>query len=67
MRRHAPLGSVMRRHAPPRSVMRLHAPGFLLLTSALGDVITTMSSADVTHQSADIIVDQDVDQTVDLR
>ena len=67
MRRHAPLGSVMRRHAPPRSVMRLHAPGFLLLTSALGDVITTTSSADVTHQSADVIVDQDVYQTVDLR
>ena len=46
---------------------RFRAPGFLLLTLALGDVITAMSSIDVTHQSADVIVDQDVDQTVDLR
>ena len=34
--------------------------------STLGDVITAMSSADVTRQSADVIVDQDVDQTVDF-
>ena len=56
-----------RRHVPPSSVTRLHMPGFLLLMSALGDVIIATSSADVTRQSADVIVDQDVDQTVDLR
>ena len=53
-----------RRHAPPRSITRLHMPSctrFLLLTLALGDVITTTSSTDVTLQSADVIVDQTVD------
>ena len=34
--------------------------------STLGDVITAMSSVDVTRQSADVIVDQEVDQTVDF-
>ena len=61
LRRHAPPGSVMRFHTPSLFVMRLHAPGFLLLTSTLGDVISVTSSADVTCQLADIIVDQDVD------
>ena len=60
----------MHRHAPPRSVRLshvLHTLGVHLLTSALGDVITATSSADVTRQLADVIVDQDIDQTVDLR
>ena len=52
------------RQAPSRTITRLHAlhaPSLLLLTSALGDVITATSSADVTRQLVDIIVDQDVD------
>ena len=67
------IGASTRPHMPPKystqkltCSTRLHAPGLLLLTSALGDVITTTSSGDITRQSADIIVDQDVDQTVDL-
>ena len=59
----------MRLQAPPRTSTRRHAlprANFLLLMSALGDVITATSSADVTHQSADVIIDQDVDQTVDF-
>ena len=54
-------------HAPSDFTKRLYAPGVHLLTSALSDVITAMSSANVTRQSADVIVDQDVDQTIDLR
>ena len=50
-------------HAFPRVVTRLHMPGVHLLTSALGDVITATSSADVTRLSAGVIIDQ----TVELR
>ena len=57
----------MRLHALSDFPTRLHTPGVHLLTSALGDVITAMSSADATCQLADVIVDQDVDQIVDLR
>ena len=46
-----------RLHEPSRASTRHHAPGVHLLMSALGDVITATSSADVTCQSADIIVD----------
>ena len=55
-----------RLHAPPDFPTRLHVPSVHLLTSALSDVITSTSSADITRQSADVIVDQDVDQTVDF-
>ena len=51
-------------HTSSGSVTHLHAPSrarFLLLTSALGDVITATSSTDVISQSADVIVDQTVD------
>ena len=72
--RHAPLKDFvqkltrsMRRHASSDFPTRLHALGVHLLTSALGDVITATSSINVTRQSVDVIVDQDVDQTVDLR
>ena len=57
----------MRLHALSDFPIHLHTPGVHLLMSALGDVITATSSTDVTRQSADVIVDQDVDQTVDLR
>ena len=57
----------MRRHTPSDFPMRLHALGVHLLTLALCDVITATSSVDVTRQLVDVIVDQDVDQTVDLR
>ena len=59
-----------RRHAPPGSVTHLHAPSrarFLLLTSALGDVITATSFADVTSQSADVIVDFDLGLTFSVQ
>ena len=59
--------TVMRLHALLDFPTRLHTPDVHLLTSALGDVITAMSSANVTRQLADVIVDQDVDQNVDLR
>ena len=70
------IGAATRPHAPPEDSAqeitrstRLQAPSrarFLLLTSALGDVITDTSFADVTATSStDVIVDQDVDQTVD--
>ena len=61
MHRHAPPGFVTRRHSPPHAITHLHAPSFLLLTSALGDIIIATSSAGVTCQLADVIVDQDVD------
>ena len=58
-RLHAPPGFFTRLHALPRAVTRQT----LLLTSALGDVITDTSSADIAATtSADVIVDQTVDQ-----
>ena len=53
-----------RRQDPPHAPTRFHAllrARFLLLTSALGDIIIATSSAGVTRQLADVIVDQDVD------
>ena len=57
-RRQDPSCASTRRHTPPRAVTR-QVP--------LADVITATSSADITRQSAYVIVDQDVDQIVDQR
>ena len=57
-RRQDPSCASTRRHTPPRAVTR-QVP--------LADVITATSSADITLQSAYVIVDQDVDQIVDQR
>ena len=62
-----PSRTVMHLHALSDFPTHLHTPGVHLLTSALGDIITAMSFVDVTRQLADVIVDQDVDQIVDLR
>ena len=53
--------AIMLRHALSDFSTRLHAPGLHLLTSALGDVIIAMSSANVTrpHQLTSSTVDFD--------